>query len=140
MLSVHGYRVEKRIQETSHSEVYAATRLQDALPVVLKVYCEEPGRAQREFDFLSRIDDTGVARPVALVRSDQREVLIVERFPGIPLSRYAHARKLAAQEFLEIALCLSRSLARVHDARVIHKDPAHHLCGDADKVRPVLPA
>jgi hypothetical protein len=126
MLSVHGYRVEKRIHETSHSEVYAGTRREDGLQVILKVYRDEPGdgpgRAQREFDFLSRIDDDGVARPVALERSGQRDVLIVERFPGLPLSRYAHARKLEAQEFLDIALGLARSLARVHDARVIHKD------------------
>src|SRR5262245_5645221 len=128
MLRVDGYSVWDRIHETSHSEVYGGARQSDGLRVVLKVYRGEdplgsvPGRARREFELLQRIESESVVRAVEVRTLGEREVLIVERFPGFPLSRYVKGRRLEPQEFLTIALGITQSLAAVHDARVIHKD------------------
>ena len=128
MLKVDGYRIWDRIHETSHSEVYGGTRQSDGLRVVLKLYRSAekpdsgPARARREFELLQRIQSDGVVRAVEVCSVGERDVLIVERFPGYPLSRYAKGRQLEPQEFLTIALGIARSLAAVHDARVIHKD------------------
>jgi predicted ATPase len=127
MLSVDGYTVWERIHESSFSEVYTGTRQSDGLRVVLKLYrgqrSESAGaRAQREFELLQRIESDGVVRPVEVRAYGDRQVLIVERVPGYPLSRYAKNRKLTPLEVLTIGLGIARSLAAVHDARVIHKD------------------
>src|SRR5262245_16313512 len=123
MLSVDGYRVRECLHETSHSEVYSGTRDSDGLRVVLKLYRDPPlDRAAREFELLQRIQCEGVVRPVELRPHGDRHVLIVERAPGFALSRYVRDRKLTLSEVLPIALGITRSLAAVHDARVIHKD------------------
>ena len=127
MPSVDGYRVRECIHETSHSAVYTGTRISDGLRVVLKLYRATQddragARAQRELELLQRIRDPGVVRPVEVHADGDRHFLVVEHAPGEPLSSYVEGRRLAVGEILQIALGITRSLAAVHDARVIHKD------------------
>src|SRR5262245_27919282 len=115
MLSLEGYTVWKRIHESSHSEVYTGTRVADGLRVILKLYKggETEGaftRAEREFGLLQRIHSDGVVRPVELRPHGDRHVLIVERVPGYPLSRYVRERRLATHEVLAIGIEITRSL------------------------------
>jgi hypothetical protein len=127
MLNLDGYRVRECIHETPHSAVYTGTRTDDGLRVVLKLYRgaqDDAGtaRAQREFELLERIHDAGVVRPVEVRADGDRHILIVEEVPGEPLSRYVDQRRFAVTEVLQIGIGITRSLAAVHDARVIHKD------------------
>jgi hypothetical protein len=127
MLSVDGYTVWECIHESPHSEVYLGARKLDGLSVVLKLYRGQRSdgaaeRAQREFELLQRIEAEGVVRPVELRPHGDRHVLVVEKVPGYPLSRYAKGHKFSPLEVLTVGLSIARSLAAVHDARVIHKD------------------
>ncbi len=126
MLRLEGYEVWDLVRETPFSEVYAGIRIDDRLRVVFKRYlgrgAASQGRAQREFELISRIEGEGVVRAVDSCASGDRHVLITERFPGFPLSRFAANRALPLDQFLTIALGIARSLAAVHDARVIHRD------------------
>ncbi len=126
MLHVDGYSGWRLLQETPSSEVYAGTRQADGLRVVLKLYRgrADPAclRAKREFELLQRIHHEGVVRPVELREHADRHVLILERASGYPLSQRPKTHELDIDEVLVIGLGVARSLAAVHDARVIHKD------------------
>jgi len=125
-MRVDGYTVWDCIRETEQSEVYTGIRNADGLRVVLKAYRSSRGTAEQrclhEYQMLDRIGSPDVVRPVEVVSDARGSVLVVERFSGFPLSRYVKGPAILLADFCWIALGVSRSLAAVHAARVIHKD------------------
>ncbi len=122
MLPPPGYTLAKCLQTTRRSEVYAAVRDADGREVVLKSYTSEQlERAERELEALRRAAGPGVIGAVELDRSSEQPVLVLERARGISLSSFAQT-PLDALTFLRIAIALADALARIHAARIVHKD------------------
>ena len=102
MLEVEGYTIQGRIHSTPHSDVFVGSRHADGANVVLKLCHGNPEscsrRARRELELLARIEHPGVCRPVEVRPFYDRLLLILERFPGEPLSRHAHPRRFTSAE------------------------------------------
>src|SRR5438128_211458 len=118
MLQVQGYTVVEKLQADGCSVVYRGVRDADGLAVVFKVDGEaaarNPGsRMIREFEILRRLNAPGLVRAVELTRSEGRDVLVLERARGVPLSTYlrTHGRLRDARGFLALAIPLVESLA-----------------------------
>jgi PAS domain S-box-containing protein len=79
-------------------------------------------RAEHEFALVHRLEVEGVVRALALERSGDQLVLLLERVPGVNLEEYAAGKPLAIDEFLRIAIALARTLAQVHACGVLHRD------------------
>jgi PAS domain S-box-containing protein len=106
--------------------VYEATRERDAVRIVAKVYeVEDPvieARVEQEFQLVQRMTCEGVVRPLGLERIGNDLVLIFEHVEGMNLEQYAGGKPLAIDEFLSIAIALSRTLAAIHEQRIVHRD------------------
>jgi tetratricopeptide (TPR) repeat protein len=133
-MRVHGYTMLKLLHSTAAAQVYEGVSETDRTEVVLKRYLAEGddqsgSRASREFDALRRIVSPGVPRAVELAASEDWRVLVLERMPGIPLSRILDAKPITIGAWLDLAIELADALIGVHEARVLHKDlsPAHVL-------------
>ena len=86
-----GYTLEKSLHSSSHSELWEAVADAGRTDVVLKCYrsdrASDPSpRASREFDAMRRIASPGIPRALALDRSSERVVLVLERLPALSLA------------------------------------------------------
>ena len=129
-----GYILDKPLHASPHSEVYAAVRETDGASVVLKCYLDDrtgdaASRAGREFETLKRVAGPGVPRALDLDRSSERPFLVLELLRGVSLALLLEEGPLEVELWLRIALQACEILARVHDARVVHKNltPANLL-------------
>jgi serine/threonine protein kinase len=123
MLTLDGYRIAKRLSATSHSEVYAAVCEQDDLSVVLKLYSDSgKRRAERELDCTQRNAGVGVPRVIEIASAGARPVLVLERIHGATNVEQLERGPLAVEDFLAVAVSLAEILARVHAARILHRD------------------
>jgi histidine kinase len=126
MIPPSGYTLTKCLSSTQRSEVYAALREGDGLEVVLKCYRADRAsvplsRAAHELGLLQRVAGEGIVRALEMDVSGARPVLVLERCPGVPLSD-ADGEPLSLAELLGIGVRLGESLARIHQARVLHND------------------
>ncbi len=122
-----GYLLQKLLSSTPHSEVWQAARDAEPREVLLKLYLsgprQDPGsRAARELEILRRIEMPGIPRALALDRSTEHPILVLERVPGVTLaSQLAHG-PLAVDAWLALAIELTDLVARIHEKRVLHKE------------------
>jgi histidine kinase len=122
-----GYIDCKVVRRSERSEVYEAVREADGLPVILKSYradtADDPkGYAAREFSVLRRLAVPRIPSAIALDRTTARPLLIMNRLPGLSITRLLGEGPLLLDLWLEVALQLADTLAQIHDARVLHKD------------------
>jgi hypothetical protein len=121
----HGYTLAKRIHAGRLSEVYAAVRSIDGRRVVLKHYSAKAagGRNPRaEWDALAQLAGEGIPRPLELIETGARPVLVLDHIQGVPLATWIETEPAPLLAFLQVAEQVSEILARVHAARLIHRD------------------
>ncbi len=104
-LTLDGYRIARLLQQSSTTRVYVGERESDGLPIVAKAYAVtlRPGleaRVEHEFSLVRALEGRGVVRALALERSGDQLVLVLERHPGVDLATYAEGRPMAIPEFL----------------------------------------
>jgi predicted ATPase/signal transduction histidine kinase/tRNA A-37 threonylcarbamoyl transferase component Bud32 len=140
---LHGFATSRLLRSSSRARVYEARRERDDKLVVAKVFdVSDPAieaRAEHEFELVHRLEVDGVVRALALERSGDHLVLLLERVPGMNLEEYAGGKPMAVDEFLRIAIALARTLAQVHACGVLHRDikPSNILI-EAGTRRPYL--
>ncbi len=122
-----GYRLGKLLRSTAHSTIYEAAREPDGKAVLLKTYQADGSRtggarAQREFDMLVLAAQDGVPAALDLDTTTGKAVLVLERVPGLPLSRSLRDGWLDTETWLTIAVQAAEILAGVHARRILHKD------------------
>jgi len=127
MLELSGYTIDKCVQATLRSRIYTGLRNSDETPVALKLYAQDEQRftsslAQAEFDLLDRIRGPGVVSAIEVAHSERHPVLVTELLDGPELGAFVRAGLPSFSQFLELALGLSRALARVHALHLIHRD------------------
>jgi hypothetical protein len=126
--ALEGYTFVKCLRDSARSIVHLATREADGREVVLKAYHNDRNRAgaalyvQREFDMLRATAGPGVPAAEELLLGQTPAVLVLQRVPGIPLAEWIAGGPVEIGAFLSVALQLIETLARVHAARMIHRD------------------
>ncbi|MFM0268429.1 AAA family ATPase [Paraburkholderia sediminicola] len=78
-------------------------------------------RLEHEYSLKAELDAAWAARPVALLRYNDRLTLVLEDPGGEPLDRLLGG-PLEMPEFLRIAIALAGALRQVHARGLIHKD------------------
>jgi serine/threonine protein kinase len=106
--------------------VYEATRERDGVRVVVKVYevddAAVEARIEQEFQLVQRVTGEGVVRALGLERIANDLVLLFEHVEGVNLQQYADGRPLDIDDFLAISIAVTRSLAAIHEQRIVHRD------------------
>jgi PAS domain S-box-containing protein len=97
---------------------------------------EHPTRASldrlaHEYSLKEELDELWSLRPLELVRSDGRTMLLLQDPGGEPLEARLGA-PMDVGRFLRLAVPLAAAVGRMHDCDLIHKDlkPAHILVND----------
>jgi len=127
-LNPEGYAIGKCLRAGLRSEVYGALRESDRRDVVLKVYLPvrsglpEDVRAKRELASLQAAAGSGVPAALDLLSNHGSPVLVLERVEGVRLEQWVRESLPAPGPFLDVALQLTSTLARVHGMHLIHRD------------------
>ncbi len=124
------YAVLAKLHEGPRAIVYRARRLEDDLPVILKVQrAEYPtpadiARIKREYELARGLNFNGIVRAYNLLKFKNGYALVLEDFGGIALSEYLaeYPDGLDLEVFLKIAIQLAVTLVHIHKENVIHKD------------------
>ena len=87
MIELPGYDFDEFLGSTENSQTFAANRKSDGLRVVAKVYPPAENAAQEaayrhEYHLLCEIESDRIARPIDIIASGTRLVLVLERFEG----------------------------------------------------------
>jgi signal transduction histidine kinase len=129
MLQLSGYALETRLTATATGELFWATRDEDGVRVLLKVYGALPAAAweqgQREQSLLEKVRSDHVFSCIDLAQHGDRVVLALRAARGASFAEYLHEhrpRELAS--FLRIAIQLARLVADVHAAELVLRDLA----------------
>src|SRR4051812_48418429 len=92
MLNVPGYHVAELLYESRNSRVYQGTRLQDGLPVILKVLNEDlpsperRARFRQEYLLMQKLQSDGILAAYALESHQGAQVMVLEDFGGVSLN------------------------------------------------------
>lgn len=153
--SVPGYALGQLLHSTASRAVYAALRLADRHPVVIKTLAAQyPTRPQvatlrREFQIMQRLQSLPVVARVHALEpcGNGNLALVLEPF-GTSLAGWLASRDtespgaatppvLALAQFLGLARALAEALAQLHEQGIVHKNiaPGSILVDDALAVR-----
>jgi PAS domain S-box-containing protein len=90
-------------------------------------------RLVHEYDLRDELEPGWAARPIELLREDDRPMLLLEDPGGEPLERLIGA-PMEPERFLRLAIGIAAALAKVHERHLVHKDikPANILVHCAD--------
>ncbi len=127
--TVPGYRIIRRVYESSETIVYRAVSLDDPLrKVVIKVINSEypspqqVARLKHEYAVIRDLEVRGIPRVVGLERYRNGLALILEDVGGETLRARLERGQLGIAEFLEKAIRLAEILSQLHGNNLIHKD------------------
>lgn len=128
MLHIPGYTVRQKIYEGKKTMIYSGIRLNDSIPVLLKLlYAEYPSlydvaRLKKEYELNQKINSNNVVKIYGMENYEKTPVLILENFGGESLHKILNTtKKFNLTNFLDIALKLSQSLIDIHNSNIIHK-------------------
>jgi predicted ATPase/HPt (histidine-containing phosphotransfer) domain-containing protein len=124
-----GYRATEVLYRGERSRVLAGTRLSDGAEVALKILLADETTekavmvlARRELELTQRCAGPGIVKVLGLERAGSEPVLVLERVRGGTLRQKIQPQGMPVDSFLALALPLARALARIHRARVVHRD------------------
>ena len=133
-----GYSIQQQIYTSPRTIVYRALREQDQQPVVIKLPCHpypsfgELAQYRNSYNLVKNLHIPGVIKMFALEQVKQRLALVMEDFGGVSLNQHREwpqsmgSTPEGIDTFLHIALQLAKSLAKLHQRRIIHKDIKPH--------------
>ncbi len=128
MLTLKGYRISKKLAESSNSRVYRGYRKANDRPVVLKVFNkvyptpESIAAFRREYEVLRSLNLPGVVKAYDLKKEQHYWFMVLEDFGGDSLAHLGIAGNLELVEFLKLAIAITKALGSIHAAQIIHKD------------------
>jgi predicted ATPase/serine phosphatase RsbU (regulator of sigma subunit)/tRNA A-37 threonylcarbamoyl transferase component Bud32 len=128
MIAIPGYHIFAQIYESVNSLVYQGIRLEDNLPVILKILKEdyptpaELTRYKLEYEITRRLNISGAVRAYGLVKHENNLVMVLEDFGGESLRKWMDRKTFELPEFLAIAIKMAENLGQIHAANIAHKD------------------
>lgn len=129
MINLPHYQTIEAIHESDNSLVYRARCASDNQPVILKTLKQaypppqSIAQFQREYKLTNSLDIPGTIDVYRIIETnDHRWVMVVEDFGGQSLQKIAQNQKLTIDEFLSLAIKVSKILGEIHQRQVIHKD------------------
>jgi predicted ATPase/signal transduction histidine kinase len=128
MLFIPGYRITQKLHQGAKTLVYRGYREADRRPVILKTLCcefpsrHELSRLQHEYELTRDWDEEGLIRALDLVAYDNNLVLILEDIGAISVKQLMDEQAMGAEAFLPLAIAFAKSLNRIHQHQIIHKD------------------
>ena len=128
MISLTGYQIVKKIYESSNSEVYQGIRSFDDRSVILKVLkqeyptAQELARYRHEYQIIRSLNFDGAIEAYGLETYGRTSIIVLEDFGAVSLKKWIKQKYLSLPEFLSIAIATVEHLAKIHAAKVIHKD------------------
>jgi predicted ATPase/class 3 adenylate cyclase len=147
MVTIAGYEIGAPIHRSPLRSIYAAKRLADGVPVVIKTLnAEYPSKQnvaelRREFQISQRLQPVERVIRVHVLESygNGNLAIVLEPF-GRSLAEQIAARSHRAiplERFFKIAIAVAETLARVHEFDVVHKNIEPHsiLIDGADDLR-----
>src|SRR5580704_11418136 len=129
------------LRESADFTLYRGQKHDDHSSVLaIALSTEQPSlqnvrRLEHEYSFAADLDPAWAAKPMALTRHEGRTILVLKDPGGQPLDRILEQHQgqpLELTLFLRIAIGLTRTLGRVHQQGLLHKDikPANVLVDD----------
>ncbi len=128
MLSLPGYRITETLHTGSKVLVYRAFSEQDQCPVILKTLIDDYpwpkdlACLQHEYDLTKDWHEEGLLHTYALIKHHNTLVLVQQDIGGTSLKQLLTTQTLSLTTFLSLALAIARSLNRIHQSHLIHKD------------------
>jgi predicted ATPase/HPt (histidine-containing phosphotransfer) domain-containing protein/two-component sensor histidine kinase len=124
-----GYQTHDVVFSGERTRVLLGVRVADGMRVAIKALRATPqtektafAAAQREHEVTERCSGPGVLRVLGLERIGCEPAIVFEHVPGGTLRSRIKPNGCTLDEFFAIATPLARALARVHRARVVHRD------------------
>ena len=128
MIHIPCYNVGQKIYEGKKTIIYSGIRLNDGIPVLLKLlYAEYPNlydvaKLKKEYELNQRIHSNNVVKIYSIENYEKTPVLILEDFEGESLQKILNtSKKFNLIDFLKIAINLSQALFDIYNSNVIHK-------------------
>jgi len=126
MLLIPGYLIENSIFEDQLHIIYRGWREIDRLPVLIKAV--RPAKATElarsrlrwEFELTHRLAIPGILQTIALMRTKQSEVLILEDVEGDFLRQRLQVCRPDIETALRLAQLIIRLLAPLHRSQIVH--------------------
>lgn len=128
MITLPGYQITEQIYKSTRSLVYRGQCVADGQPVVIKILREdypsqdELVRYKQEYEITSQLNVEGIIKAKAMQPFANTFAIIFDDFGAQSLDWLLTQPMLSLAEFLTIAIKISKSLANVHAAHIIHKD------------------
>jgi diguanylate cyclase (GGDEF)-like protein len=128
MININGYESKNQIYASHNSLVYRAIRQSDQLPVILKILREDYPtplqllRYKQEYEIISKLDIEGVIKAYKLQKYHNTKVMFLEDFGGESLTIWLEQKKFNLLEFFYLSITITKILAKIHQANIIHKD------------------
>jgi len=134
-INIPGYRITELIYVLKKTSVYRGEEEKTKTPVFIKVLnAKHPEfleliSLKNQFVIIQQIDHPHIIKCHSLVAYDKSYALVLEDFGGISLHKYIASTTLGIDEFLNIALAITKALEYLFQKRIIHKDirPANIL-------------
>ena len=134
-IKIPDYQITETVYSGSRTIVYRAVRIDDQLPVVIKVMkrqyptFSELVQFRNQYTIAKNLEILGIVKPYTLKPYQNGYALVMEDFGGISLQEFTHRNPLQLEQFLLIANQLPHLLQQLHQQGVIHKDikPANIL-------------
>ncbi len=108
--------------------LYRARRKSGGLPVMLKTILDDHMAREaallitHEYEMVRRVQGPGIIRILSMTQRNHVPAIEFEDFGGDSLDHIVKKHPLTLEQTLHIALQLTRGVADIHDARIIHKD------------------
>ncbi|MBK7002324.1 MAG: AAA family ATPase [Rhodoferax sp.] len=128
MLSLPGYRITEELHCGAKTFVYRGYREEDRCPVIFKTLTADApapkdlARLHYEYSLTKDWDEVGLIHAYALVPHQNAPVLILQDIGGVAVKQLLEGHALPLERFLPLALSFARSLSRIHQHQIIHKD------------------
>ena len=129
MMELPGYVICEQIHENNRISVYRGYASDSHMPVILKVLKKEEAdpvgisRFMYEYEMVSNMNIEGVVKLLGMEQSASCFALVMEDVGGVSLRKYMEDHPVIdIQQFIEIAIQLTKIISRLHQKGIIHRD------------------